>query len=335
MNRLFPVRESGSTLAMLRLGVGLLIALDTATSWRYSIELYSRSGPAMPFFATPPDSLWARQVIAAARAPTTPAEILAPAGEQQPASTSPAPGHLPTPATTPSPIGPAPASAIDSSDRSPEAWRGPWWPGPPAGVAVAAQSLLLFAALSLAGGWQTGCSLSLCGLLLAWLRPLDLSWTFAKPTVAWLHMLLLLGLGECGGSPRLFQPASPRPADEGSGLARWLLRLLACQIYAGAALTKLQSGWFASGELLQYSLLDRQYGGTAWGQWLAATPGLTRPLSLATLVLEIVFPVLVWVPQCRRWMLLLAVLFHLSVGACLHVALFTPTMLVLLLAFIE
>ncbi|MFN5530410.1 MAG: hypothetical protein ACK5F7_07540, partial [Planctomycetaceae bacterium] len=47
---------------------------------------------------------------------------------------------------------------------------------------VAAQSLLLFAGLSLACGWQTGGSLLLCGGLLAWLRPLDLSWTFAKPT---------------------------------------------------------------------------------------------------------------------------------------------------------
>jgi hypothetical protein len=202
-------------------------------------------------------------------------------------------------------------------------------------VAVAAQSLLLFAGLSLACGWQTGGSLLLCSGLLAWLRPLDLSWTLAKPTVLWWHMLLLLGLGDCGAALRLVRPAQAEPAAVGSGLARWLLRLLACQVYAGAALTKLQSAWFTSGELLQYALLDRQYGGTSWGRWLAATPGVVRPLSLATLLFEILFPVLVWVPQCRRGGLLAAVLFHLGVGVCLHVALFSPTMLVLLLAFIE
>jgi len=42
MIRPWPVRESVRTLAVLRVGVALLICADTAASWRYSIELYSR-----------------------------------------------------------------------------------------------------------------------------------------------------------------------------------------------------------------------------------------------------------------------------------------------------
>ena len=335
MIRPWPVRESVRTLAVLRVGVALLICADTAASWRYSIELYSRSGPAMPYFAAAPTSTFSQQVAAAAAARTSRPATPVAAGEERNAPAGDGrkqPGPLDGSAT-PGPR--APAARLAPQGSLGEPWQAPWWPVPPAGVAVAAQSLLLFAGLSLACGWQTGGSLLLCGGLLAWLRPLDLSWTLAKPTVLWWHMLLLLGLGDCGAALRLVRPAQAEPAAVGSGLARWLLRLLACQVYAGAALTKLQSAWFTSGELLQYALLDRQYGGTSWGRWLAATPGVVRPLSLATLLFEILFPVLVWVPQCRRGGLLAAVLFHLGVGVCLHVALFSPTMLVLLLAFIE
>jgi len=327
MSRLWPVRESSATLAVLRVGLALLIGCDTLATWRYSVELYSQSGPAMPYFqpAPPPSAMAREHGLAPQWEPTS---GLRP-GEADRVRDSIQPGPLPE------------VRGDRSRQHEPghvsmrQTPRSLGWGVPPAWLAVGGQTLLLFSTLCLAAGWYSGWSLLCCFVLLAWLRPLDLSWTFAKPTIIWLHMLLLLSLDDCGGWLTLRSRGRAVPPVESGGLSRWLLQVLVCQIYAGAALTKLQSGWFASGELLQYSLLDRQYGGTTLGRWLAATPGLARPLSLATLLFELLFPVLVWVPSCRRVLLFAAVGFHLAVWGCLHVDLFSPTLLVLLLAFVE
>ena len=209
-----------------------------------------------------------------------------------------------------------------------------WIPSP--GVAVCAESLLGFAALAVVLGWQTRTSLLLTALLLGWLRPLDLTWTFAKPTVIWLHMLVLLWFSRCGAWASL-DSGRVREADEVTGPAwpRGLLQGLACFLYLGAAVTKLNSPWFAGGDLLHYSLLDRAWGGTDVGQWLATSPGLLRGASLGTIGFEIVFPCLVWVRRARPWVLATAVIFHAGIALTLHVGSFPATMLVLLLVFVE
>lgn len=262
-----PGWEGVETVVLLRIGVGLLVLWDVAWTFRYTIELYSTAGPALPLFAP--------------------------------------------------------------ADRSLE-----WIPSP--GVAVCAQSLLGFAALAVALGWQTRSSLLLASVLLGWLRPLDLTWTFAKPTVIWLHLLVLLWFSRCGAWGSLDAAGRDRvEAASGPTWPRWLLQCLACFVYLGAAVTKLNSPWFAGGDLLQYSLLDRGWGGTNLGQWLATSPGLLRAASLGTIGFEIVFPVLVWVSRARPWVLLAAVIFHGGIALTLHVGSFSATMLVLLLAFLE
>lgn len=283
-------QESVRSIALVRIGIALLIAQDTLASWRYSVELYSSAGPAMPVFFDPvaqspsPRAAVSDQVAAADAPPTW--------------------SHLLT--AIPSPR-----------------------------VAIAAQTLLCVVSLALAVGWQTRLSLVLTLVLLAWLKPLDVSWTFAKYTVIWLHALacLLLGGGATDLSVDSLQNGTRQTA--GPATTRRLLQLLVCQVYLGAAVTKLKSPWFAGGELLQFSLLDRGWGGTSLGQWLATSSLTMRALSLGTILFELLFPFLIWVPACRRPLLLVAVLFHLGVWGAMHVGTFSPTMLVLLLTFAE
>ena len=260
--------ERIETLALLRMGVGLLVFWDVATTFRHTIELYSTAGPALPRFRS----------------------------------------------------------------LGPFSW---WVPSPT--LAVLAQGLLGFVAVAIVLGWRTRTSLLLGGLLLAWLRPLDLCWTFAKPTLIWLHLMVLLAWSRCGAWASVDAASLPwEPAPlSGPIWPRRLIQSLACWIYLGAAVTKLNSPWFAGGELLQYSLLDRGWGGTAWGQWLATSPQLVHFAALTTIVFELVFPFLVWARGARPWVLAAAALFHGGIAATMHVGSFSATMGVLLVSFVE
>jgi hypothetical protein len=260
--------ERVETLALMRIGVGLLLLWDVATTFRHTIELYSTAGPALPMF--------------------------------------------------------------------PSLGRSPWWIPPPT-PAVLAQGLLAFLASSIVLGWRTRPSLLLGALLLVGLRPLDLCWTFAKPTLIWLHLLVLLACSRCDawGSVDATISQGEQPVLRGPIWPRRLMQALACFIYLGGAVTKLNSPWFAGGELLQYSLLDRGWGGTTVGQWLATSPRVVHAAALGTIFFELVFPCLVWVRAARPWLLAVAALFHLGIATTLHVASFSATMGVLLLSFVE
>jgi hypothetical protein len=260
--------EGVETLAIVRMGVGLLLLWDVATTFRHTIELYSTAGPALPMFPT----------------------------------------------------------------LGPYSW---WVPSP--SLAVLAQGLLAFLAVAIVLGWRTRSSLLLGALLLVGLRPLDLCWTFAKPTLVWLHLLVLLACSGCGGwgSVDAALSAGERGAVRGSIWPRRLMQALACFIYLGGAVTKLNSPWFAGGELLQYSLLDRGWGGTALGQWLATSPRLVHIAALGTMAFELVFPCLVWTRGARPGMLAVAALFHTAIASTMHVGSFSATMGVLLLSFVE
>ncbi|MCY2967001.1 MAG: HTTM domain-containing protein, partial [Planctomycetota bacterium] len=148
-----------------------------------------------------------------------------------------------------------------------------------------------------------------------------------------LGILQLSGCGTCWGLDADKDATGPAPAN--SAVARRLIQFLVCHIYFASAVTKLKSTWFVGGELLQFSLLDRGWGGTALGQLLATSSFALRGISLATVLFELLFPFLIWVPRCRSALLAGAVTFHLGIWVTMNVGLFSPTMLVLLLAFLE
>lgn len=211
-------------------------------------------------------------------------------------------------------------------------------PVPGAWGAAVLSSLLLAALFTLTIGWQTRLSGALACFLSLWLWPLDAVATFAKYSVLGIH---LLGILACSGAGHVWSVDSMLSSSNrlAAPWPRRLLQLLVCAVYLGAALTKLKLPGFASGDLLTYSLLDEHWGagstGLAWGQRLVLHPQVVLVISQFVLLIELLFPFLVWVGSCRRSMLAAAFLLHAGMGALMHLGVFSGVMATLLLSFLE
>lgn len=207
-----------------------------------------------------------------------------------------------------------------------------------AGVCVVLYSILLFALTAVVAGWQTRVSLLIAFVLTAMLGLLDPPGTFKKYSVIALHLLFLLACS---------RPAALASVDawvnrEPNRLVRltpaWprrLMQVLISSVYLGAVITKIRLPDFGSGDLLMFSLLDERWGGNWLGMWLATQPRLLMFVSYGTVILELAGALLLWIPATRFPMLLVMMLFHVSIAATLHVGIFSPTMIVALLAFSE
>lgn len=241
---------------------------------------------------------------------------------------------MPLFAARPATVGNAPQSDADRSAIARPRFR---IPVPSPGLAVMFQSGLLFAALGVALGWQTRFSLLLSLVLFAWLGPLDLAATFAKHPVIMLHLALLLCFSRGGGawSVDAWSRGHAVSCRLSAAWPRRLIQILVCTIYLGAALTKLRTPSFATGELLEFSLLDDDWGGGRFGHWLVTRPHLPLVLSQATLLIELLFPCLVWTRRLRWPMLALACALHAGMGLALTLGTFSPTMFAALLAFLD
>lgn len=241
------------------------------------------------------------------------------------------------------PLFPA-AEAIDGEAPEPKAAGNPaayprfHGPVPSPSGAVVLHTLLLFALTAVTAGWQTRTSLMAAAGLLAWLGLSDGAATFAKHIVISLHLLVLLACSGCGRAWSIdalaavhrgvlcpLQPVWPRR----------MLQLLVCAVYFGAAMTKLRTPAFLTGDLLTFSLLDDYWGGGPLGIRLSSLPRVVLLLSLATVLFELLFPFLIWVRRLRGPMLAAAFLFHAGMAATMHLSTFSPTMLVALLAFLR
>ena len=199
-------------------------------------------------------------------------------------------------------------------------------------------SALVGALVMLLLGWHSRlCSLLAFGLL-GWFALLDAAGTMTKFTAISLHLLLMMSFAAPGAVWAV--DAWGRRSQNGAIPLnpRWpgiMVRLLAASIYLGAAITKIRLPDFATGDLLEFSLLDDAYGGRWPGLWLATKSKLLILGSFATIWFELLFPALVWIPRLRRPMLCIAAAFHLGLAALMHLEIFTPVMLAALCAFLK
>jgi hypothetical protein len=214
----------------------------------------------------------------------------------------------------------------------------PWPPVPVPSpqLAVIVHSLLVFSLASVVAGWRTRTSLVGTILLTLWLAPFDLPGTFAKHTVVALHLLVLLAFSGCGDVWSVDAFSRIHDADRcrlSSAAPRRLMQILICCVYLGAAITKIKTPAFTNGDLLTFSLLDDHWGCGPAGFWLATMPHVTLMLSLATILYEIMFPVLIWVPRMRLFTLGLATAVHTAMAGLLNLETFSPIMLAALVSF--
>ncbi|MCH8830049.1 MAG: HTTM domain-containing protein, partial [Planctomycetes bacterium] len=199
-------------------------------------------------------------------------------------------------------------------------------------------AVLLFVLAAVAVGWRTRLSL-LAGLVLsAWFGVLDTPGTFKKYSVIALHLSFLLLFCESAAVwsvDALLNPNRRRLTRLTPAWPRRLMQFLIVSIYFGSVVTKVRWPDFSRGELLMFSLLDDRWGGNWFGMWLATHPKFVVLASYGTLLIEFAAVFLLWMRKTRIPMLVLLAAFHLSIGWSMHVGIFSPIMLLGLLAFVQ
>ena len=110
-----------------------------------------------------------------------------------------------------------------------------------------------------------------------------------------------------------------------------------CMMYWMAGWLKQDESWRVTGDALFLALSIDQFN-TGLAQQLLAHPSLLRVLNFLTLALEFCAPLFLLCPYFQAYVRLLGVVllmaFHLGVASCLHLGLFMPICLVVLLGLL-
>jgi hypothetical protein len=119
-----------------------------------------------------------------------------------------------------------------------------------------------------------------------------------------------------------------------ANLALRLIQLHLCLIYAVAGLAKLQGRVWWNGDAVLMILLAPEYRVGNY-LWLAAYPRFLNFLTHATVALEVLYPVLVWVPVLRPLMLIGMILLHVGIDLTMGLREFSLAMIAGNLAFVS
>ncbi len=208
-------------------------------------------------------------------------------------------------------------------------------------IAVAWHTLLVFAMCCVMIGWRTRISLLLCFVLYPYFALLDSISTLTKYTVIATHLLLLLSCSNCGAlwsvDAWLAQRTSGTPSlpPVFPVWPRRLLQLLVGIVYFGAAITKMNTPTFLSGDQLQLWMLTHINFRHPLGEWLSLYPVLLKSMAYVTIVWEMTFVFLVWRGLWRPWVLAVGVFFHFMTTLTLGLFIFPLTCYCSYLAFID
>ena len=127
--------------------------------------------------------------------------------------------------------------------------------------------------------------------------------------------------------------AGPAASELGS-VARRLCQVQLCVIYAYSGWGKLAGNHWWRGEAIWDVLANGQLA--RWDfSWAAAFPLALVGATYLTLLWEIYFPALVWLPRWRRPMLAIGVALHLGIGIALNIPFFAALMIAAYVPFLD
>jgi hypothetical protein len=216
-------------------------------------------------------------------------------------------------------------------------------PVPGAELAVALYTALLFFLLAASLGWLTRLSLITATVLYAWFSMLDSVGTLTKYNCIATHALFLLSLSHCGSvwsldamlARRRRGTAAESPPAQFAVWPRRLLQLLVGVVYLAAAVTKMQTPTYFSGDQMLFWMLTDTNFNNPIGDYLAMYPAVVPVLAYITIIWEVLFICLAWRGRGRTIMLSLGVLFHVLTWGVLGLIVFPMVYLCLYLAFIN
>ena len=185
-------------------------------------------------------------------------------------------------------------------------------------LASALYGLMLFAMVCGIFGFRTRMSFLIATPLYIYFNMLDAVGTMTKYSVIASHVLLILAVSNCGAVWSI--DAILRKWREGDAATAipprfpvWparLLQLLFCFIYFGAAITKIQTPEFFSGEQMRYWMFSNWNYPNPLGETLATWTSVLLISGYITVVWEITFPFLAWRPIGRYFALGIGAIFH-------------------------
>lgn len=209
-------------------------------------------------------------------------------------------------------------------------------------IAVFLYTLMLLALVCVSIGWQTRLCLLVSCVLYTYFSMLDAISTMTKYTVISTHLLLLLGVSNCGAiwsvDAWLAQRKSTRVNPMPPAFDAWprrLIQLMIGFVYFGAAVTKMNTPAFLSGDQLQLWMLTHINFRHPVGEWLSMYPVLIKCMAYITIVWEMTFIFLVWKTMFRPWVIGIGVLFHFGTTVLLGLFVFPLTCFTAYLAFVD
>jgi len=216
----------------------------------------------------------------------------------------------------------------------------------PGTVVVALYGILIFALLSAAVGWCTRISLITSAILFSYFTMLDYVSTMTKYTVIVSHVLTLLALSPCGSlwsvdawlanRKRQTVPGlGPVPHERFPVWPRRLIQLFIGVVYFGAAITKMHTPLFFTGDMLQYWMQTHINYRHPIGEYLSLYPILLVAFAYVTIVWEVMFIFLCWKSSWRTLVLGVGVVFHFMTTLTLGLLLFPVICYCTYLSFLD
>lgn len=202
----------------------------------------------------------------------------------------------------------------------------------PGSAAVALFTMLLFSMVTLSIGWRTRLSAGIACALYTYFTLLDSLSFLTKYTVIGSHVLLLLAVSECGlvwsVDARIAKRRRRTSGDPLVGpptTAVWptrLVQLLIGYTYFGAAITKMHTPAFFSGDQLMFWVNTHVNHWHGLGEYFTLIPWAFSVFAYVVIVWEILFLFLGWRGLGRTIMLTLGVVFHLGTTVLLGLYIF-------------
>ena len=200
-------------------------------------------------------------------------------------------------------------------------------------VAVAFYAIMIFALICASIGWCTRVSLLTAGVLFTYFTLLDYVSTMTKYTVISTHILLILSLSGCGslwsvdawlaGRKRNHWPGEPSVAYQRfPAWPRRLLQIFIGVVYFGAAITKMHTPLFFTGDMLQYWMQTHINFKHPIGEYMSLYPILLVASAYITIIWETTFIFLCWKGTGRAIMLTLGIMFHFMTTLTLGLLMF-------------
>lgn len=216
----------------------------------------------------------------------------------------------------------------------------------PGGVVAGLYAIMVFTLVTLCIGWCTRASAMITFIIFTYFCMLDCVSTMTKYTVIASHVFFILSLSRCGDiwsvdawlarRKRNLDPTAPEyEPPKSPAWPRRLLQLLIGFVYFGAAMTKIHTPSFFTGDQLQYWMLTHLNYRHPIGEFFSLYPILLVMFGYVVVVWEIVFIFCSWKSSWRSFMLPIGILFHFMTTLTLGLLMFPMVCYATYLSYID